>query len=300
MAVLGDNPGPEEYLQHLNSFLRMLSRKKWDDEMTKLTKAVLTVTARVRKLARTPNEETEPQISKRLSLWEAAEAELKKAEALESAKVGLVYDLFRKTLKEDPELQWDRIVNDMHAEDPWEDLRGAKHDSLRRKSVASLWECINFHKLTVYSVDAAERQRFYKLCNLKKPVKSSIWSHVTRMETLNKYLGLLPTIKSSPQAVASTELGNVPFNKTTLASIVLSHLPAAWRTQYALTHALVPKSLRAILVDLENIKKLFAKKANEAAQANKAKVTTCSGQTDVPLEGKTKAKEPRLAVRDDR
>ena len=28
MAVLGDNPGAEEYLQHINSFLRMLSRKK--------------------------------------------------------------------------------------------------------------------------------------------------------------------------------------------------------------------------------------------------------------------------------
>ncbi len=57
------------------------------------------------------------------------------------------------------------------------------------------YECINFHKLTVYSIDAAERQRFYMLCNLRKPIKSSIRSHVTRMETLNKYLGLLPTIK---------------------------------------------------------------------------------------------------------
>jgi hypothetical protein len=52
--------------------------------------------------------------------------------------VGLVYDLFCKTLKEDPELQWDRIVNDMHAKDPWEDLRGVKHGDLRRKSVKSL------------------------------------------------------------------------------------------------------------------------------------------------------------------
>ena len=165
-------------------------------------------------------------------------------------------------MKEDPELQWDRIVDDMHAKDPWEDLKGAKHDGLRRKSVASLWECIDFHKLTVYSVDAAERQRFYMLCNLKKPAKSSIRAHVTRMETLNKHLGLLPTIKNSPQAVASTELGNVPFNETMLASIILSHLPVAWRTQYALMHALVPESPRAILVDLENIEKLFAKKAN--------------------------------------
>jgi hypothetical protein len=201
MAVIGDNPGSEEYLQHLNSFQRMLSRKKWDDEMTKLTKAVLTATAHVRKLARTPNEETEPQMTNRLSQWEAAEAELKKAEAQESTRVGLVYDLFRKTLKEDPEIQWDRIVNDMHAKDPWEDLKGAKHDGLRRKSVASLWECIDFHKLTVYSVDAVERQRFYMLCNLKNSAKSIIRSHVTRMETLNKYLGLLPTIKNRPQAV---------------------------------------------------------------------------------------------------
>ena len=72
----------------------MLARKKCEDELTKLSKAVVTITALVRKLARNPNEETEPQTSRRLVLWEAAEAELKKAQAHESAKVGLVYDLF--------------------------------------------------------------------------------------------------------------------------------------------------------------------------------------------------------------
>jgi hypothetical protein len=133
--------------------------------------------------------------------------------------VGLVYKLFCKGLKEDPELQWDRIVDDMHSKDPWEDLRGVRHERIPRKSSLSLWECINFHKLTVYSIDAAERQRFYMLCNLKKHTKSIIQAHMTQMETLNKYLGLLPTIKNSPQAVASTELGNVPFNETTLTSI---------------------------------------------------------------------------------
>jgi len=108
------------------------------------------------------------------------------------------------------------------------------------------------------------------------------------METLNKHLGLLPTIKNSPQAVASTELSNVPFNETTLASIILSHLPVAWRTQYSLTHTLVPESPRAILGDLENIKKLFAEKANEAARANKAKVATASKMAgeQVPRKGK--------------
>jgi hypothetical protein len=75
------------------------------------------------------------------------------------------------------------------------------------------------------------------------------------METLNKCLEQLPTIKNSPQAVASTEYGNVPFNESTLASIILSHLPVAWRNQYNLTHTIVPESPRAILLDLENLKK---------------------------------------------
>jgi len=288
MAVLGDSPGAEESLQHLNAFQRMLARKKNEEELTRLSKAVVDTKALVRKLARIPSKETEPETSKRLSLWEAAEAELKMARAHESAKVGLVYDLFCKKLKEDPELQWDCIVNDMHTKDPWEDLRGAKHNGLRRKSMASLWECINFHKLTVYSINAAERQRFYMLCNLKKPAKSTIRAHLTQMETLNKHLGLLPTIKNGPQAVPSTELGNVPFNETTLASIILSHLPVAWKTQYSLTHTLVPESPRAILVDLENIEKLFAKKANEAARANKAKVATATkvAGEHVPRKGK--------------
>jgi len=167
MAVLGDSPGTEEYLQHLNAFQRMISRKKLDGEMTKWTKTVISAAALARKLERIPKEETESQTFRRLSPWEAVEAELKKAQAHESVEVGLVYDLFRKTLKEDPELQWDCIIDNMHAKDPWEDLRGAKHNGLRVKSVASFWKCIDFHKLTVYSVDAAERHRFYMLCNLK-------------------------------------------------------------------------------------------------------------------------------------
>ena len=65
------------------------------------------------------------------------------------------------------------------------------------------------------------------MCSVKKPIKSSIRMHVNWMETLNKYLGMLPTIKISPQAVASTEFGNIPFNEATHVSIILSHLPVA-------------------------------------------------------------------------
>ncbi len=98
--------------------------------------------------------------------------------------------------------------------------------------------------------------------------------HISWMEVLNKYLGILPTIKNSPLAVSTTEMGNVQFTEATHAGIILSHLPVAWRNQYDLTHKTVPESPRAMLQDLENIKKLFVEKYNEKARANKAKAAT--------------------------
>jgi hypothetical protein len=71
-------------------------------------------------------------------------------------------------------------------------------------------------------------------------------------------------------------MGNVPFTKATQASIILSRLPVAWRNQYNLTHSMVPESPRAMLMDLENIEKLFVKKYNKKARANKAKAATAS------------------------
>jgi hypothetical protein len=287
VAVLGDSPGPEEYLQHISSFVRMLERKKISEDMLKLAKAVASLKAPVRRLTTAPTGEKPADKAVRLGKLEAAVNAVVEANVHEDTKLETVYDLFRKTLKEDPELQWDRIVSDMHTKDPWEDLKGAKHDGIRGKSSKSLWECIDFHKRTIYSIDAAEQQRLYILCHLKKPAKSSIRAHVTRMETLNKYLEQLPTIKNSPMAVASTEYGNVPFNESTLASIILSHLPVAWRNQYNLTHTIVPESPRAILLDLENLEKVFAERSNEAARANKAKVAAAAKAVDhVPRKGK--------------
>jgi hypothetical protein len=94
------------------------------------------------------------------------------------------------------------------------------------------------------------------------------------METLNKYIGILPTIKNSLLTVTSMEFGNVPFTEATRASIILSHLPVVWRNQCNLTHKTVPESPHTMLIDLEHIDKLFTDRYNEKAQANKAKVAT--------------------------
>jgi hypothetical protein len=162
----------------------------------------------------------------------------------------------------------------MQTKNPWEDIKGVKHNSLRRKSHQSLIDCIEFHKLTVFTVDAAKRLKYYLMCSLKKPIRWTIRMHISRTEVLNKYLGILPTIKNSPLAVASMEMGNVPFTEATHASIIFSHLPVVWRNQYNLMHKTVPESPHTVLKDLENIEKLFIKKYNKKSQANKAKAAT--------------------------
>jgi hypothetical protein len=174
VAVLGDSPGPEEYLQQISTFIRMLERRKISDDLLKLAKAVASLKAPVRKLRIAPQGEKPAEKTVRLGQLKVAVDDLVEAEIHEDTKLATVYEFFRKTLKEDPKLQWDCIMTDMHTKDPWEDLKGARHDGIRSKSSKSLWECIDFHKRTINSIDAAEQQRLYILCHLKKPAKSCI------------------------------------------------------------------------------------------------------------------------------
>jgi hypothetical protein len=139
---------------------------------------------------------------------------------------------------------------------------------------SNLAGCIKFHKITVFTIDAAERLRYYLMCSVKKAVRWTIRMHISWMEVLNKYLGILPTIKNSPLAVATTEMGNVPFTEATHESIILSPPPVAWKNQYNLTLKTVPESPCAMLQNLKNIEKLFVEKYNEKSQATKAEAAT--------------------------
>jgi hypothetical protein len=142
----------------------MLERRKITDDLLKLAKAVASLKAPVRKLRAAPPGEKPADKTVRLEQLKDAVDKLVEAKIHEDAKVATIYELFRKTLKqEDPELQWDRIVTDMHTKDPWEDLKGAKHDGIRGRSSKSLWECVDFHKRTIYSINAAEQHRLYIL-----------------------------------------------------------------------------------------------------------------------------------------
>jgi len=94
VAVLGDSPGAEaeEYLQHISNFIRMLGRKKIEEDMAKLAKAVLSSKAQVRKLKTAPQGEKPAEKTARLGLLKAATTKLVESEVCEDAKMATVYD----------------------------------------------------------------------------------------------------------------------------------------------------------------------------------------------------------------
>jgi hypothetical protein len=156
-SLLGNGVDREEYVKHLMSFFHFMEKKGYKADLEAASKVTLSTTTALKKLAKAQTREKDPAKAKRLTKVEATKVRLINAKVVESMLVWLAYDLFCKLLRDEPKIQLDQIVTDMHAKNPWEDFKGIKHNSLHGKLQQSLMDCIKFHKLTSFTVDAAER-----------------------------------------------------------------------------------------------------------------------------------------------
>jgi hypothetical protein len=87
---------------------------------------------------------------------------------------------------------------------------------------------------------------------------------VSHMGILNDYLAYLPMVYNLSMAIAGTKMMNVPLDEADLAGIVLNAVPSSWVNQYNMMHSTLPKSPKALLNDLEAIKRVM----DEKHQAN--------------------------------
>ncbi len=131
----------------------------------------------------------------------------------------------------------------------------------------SFLDSLELHKLTVFSADAAKRQRFYLQQAVRKPQRATVQQHILQMGVFNDHVRHLPTLKDSPKAVPTTKKGKIPFGKADLAEIVLASVPMLWQNQYNLNHSTVPESTRTLLPDLEAIEQVMVEKHNKKLKA---------------------------------
>ncbi len=124
----------------------------------------------------------------------------------------------------------------------------------------SFQDCLELHKLMVFSADADKRQRFYIQQAVHKPQRATVQQHILQMGVLNDYVRYLPTLKDSSKNVLMTKKGNIPFGEADLAAIVLASVLMLWQNQYNLNHSTVPESTCTLLPDLEAIERIMVEK----------------------------------------
>jgi hypothetical protein len=114
-----------------------MDKKRYEADLEAAAKVTLSTTTALKKLAKAQTGEKDPAKAKRLTKVEAAKVRLINAKVTESTLTCLAYDLFCKLLRDEPEIQWDCIVTEMHTKNPWEDIKGAKHNGVRAFSSTS-------------------------------------------------------------------------------------------------------------------------------------------------------------------
>ena len=91
----------------------------------------------------------------------------------------------------------------------------------RRPSYQSFEDCVKFHLLAVFPLDAEEQERYYINVHLKTPTRVLICHFVARILQLNSYLGgTLPGVYDSPKAIPKTKK-ITPFDEVDLAQLIL-------------------------------------------------------------------------------
>jgi hypothetical protein len=175
------------------------------------------------------------------------------AQKAHNKAVSKSYEQLRNLLSRDAQSQWDCVCRKMHKRDSWAAVIGQVTKGRRPRMWMSFLDCLELHKLMVFSANAAERQWFYIQQAVRKPQRATVRQHILQIGVLNDYVKHLPTLKGSSKAVPMTKKGNIPFGKADLAVIVLLSVPMSWQNQYNLNHSAVPKSTRTLLPDLEAI-----------------------------------------------
>ncbi len=138
-------------------------------------------------------------------------------------------------------------MQEMHTKNPWIGVDGVSHKGICVRSWSTFLDCIDLNKLTIFLVDATEKQRYYMMQMVKKPQRVMAHQYMAHMGILNDYLAHLPTVFNSTMAVEGTKKGNVPFDEADLARNVLNSVPVSWLNQYNMTHQTIPSGTRALL-----------------------------------------------------
>jgi hypothetical protein len=87
----------------------------------------------------------------------------------------------------------------MHNGDSWAGVNGKRNEGKCVKSFAAFLDCLELHKLTVFTHDAAERQKYYIQQQVCKLQRATVRQCISRVEVLNGYIKNSAYTEEQPQ-----------------------------------------------------------------------------------------------------
>ncbi len=165
---------------------------------------------------------------------EKAKQGLHSAKGAMTAASSKMFTFYSNLLSPESKYAWNKIVSKQTESDPYVNLQGDAKQGPREMLRQSFLNCVMFHLLTAFPINAAEQEKYYITNVLKKPQRVTVHQFVRRVEQLNAYIAQMPCFYYSPNANASTKPKNVPFTEAELGAHVLRMCPLAWQDQYNL------------------------------------------------------------------
>ncbi len=77
--------------------------------------------------------------------------------------------------------------------------------------------CVMFHLLTAFPINAVEQEKYYITNVLKKPQRINVHQFIRRVEQLNAYISQMTCFYYSPHVNAYTKPENIPFTEAELS-----------------------------------------------------------------------------------
>jgi hypothetical protein len=102
-----------------------------------------------------------------------------------TAAASMMFTFYLNLLSPESKYSWNKIVGEQMESDPYVNLQGDSLEGPRGMSCKLFKDCIMFHLLTAFPINAAEQEKYYISNVLRKPQRINVRQFVRRVEQLN-------------------------------------------------------------------------------------------------------------------
>jgi hypothetical protein len=219
---------------HAGAVLRLINQKGLDVQCRKLAKAVDKLAGTLENIKQPVGHKgattKDDQESCKVEIGHTQEM-LQEAQSAHNKAVAKTYELLRNLLSSDAQSQWDRICREMHKHDSWVGVNGQVTTPGRHPHLwTAFQDCLELHKLTVFTADAPKRQCFYIQQVVHKPQRATVQQHILQMKVLNDYIRHCPMLKDSPNKVGGLDQFSCKIQNFLAGSLATSGQKKVYRT----------------------------------------------------------------------